>query len=251
MANDPTMGELRDTVAIVTGSARNIGRAIALELSSAGAAVVVHAKTSQKDAEAVAREIEAKGGRAMVHLADLSRPEAARGMVDATLETFGRVDTLVNSAAMRRDAPIGEITFESWTEVIGSILDATFLCSQACVPHLSAHGKGSIINIGGVAAHTGIGGRAHVVAAKAGVTGLTRGLAEELAAQNITVNCISPGYIDTKRDHIPAHFLERPVPLQRPGTPAEVAAAVRYLCGPSARFITGHTLQINGGWYMA
>src|SRR3546814_16129047 len=93
-------------------------RSIALELSSAGAAVVVHAKTSQKDAEAVAREIEAKGGRAMVHLADLSRPEAARGMVDAALETFGRVDTLVNSAAMRRDAPIGEITFESWTEVI-------------------------------------------------------------------------------------------------------------------------------------
>src|SRR3546814_15000724 len=125
------MGELRDTVAIVTGSDGNIGRAIALELSSAGAAVVVHAKTSQKDAEAVAREIEAKGGRAMVHLADLSRPEAARGMVDAALETFGRVDTLVNSAAMRRDAPIGEITFESWTEVIGSILDATFQIGRA------------------------------------------------------------------------------------------------------------------------
>src|SRR3546814_20847475 len=89
---------------------------------------------------------------------------------------------------MRGDAPIGEITFASWTEVIGSILDATFLCSQACIPHLSVHGKGSIINIGGVAAHTGIGGRAHVVAAKAGVTGLTRGLAEELAAQNITVD---------------------------------------------------------------
>src|SRR3546814_1450134 len=99
MTNDPTMGELRDTVAIVTGSARNIGRAIALELSSAGAAVVVHAKTSQKDAEAVAREIEAKGGRAMVHLADLSRPEAARGMVDAALEPFDRGDTLVKSRA--------------------------------------------------------------------------------------------------------------------------------------------------------
>src|SRR3546814_4985303 len=133
---------------------------------------------------AVAREIEAKGGRAMVHLADLSRPEAARGMVDAALETFGRVDTLVNSAAMRRDAPIGEITFESWTEVIGSILDATFLCSQACIPHLSVHGKGSIINIGGVAAPTRIGGRAHVVAAKAGVYGPTRGLSEDLGPQN-------------------------------------------------------------------
>src|SRR3546814_14619002 len=119
MTNDPTMGELRDTVAIVTGSARNIGRAIALELSSAGAAVVVHAKTSQKDAEAVAREIEAKGGRAMVHLADLSRPEAARGLVDAALAPFGRVDTLVNSAAMRRDAPIGALTIASWTAVTG------------------------------------------------------------------------------------------------------------------------------------
>ena len=172
MAHDAVMRELQDTVAIVTGSARNIGRAIALELSSAGAAVVVHAKSSQQDAEAVAREIEAEGGRAIVHLADLSRPEAARGMVDAALATFGRVDTLVNCAAMRRDAPIEEITFESWNEVIGSILHATFLCSQACAPHLSIHGKGSIVNIGGVAAHTGIGGRAHVVAAKAGVTGL-------------------------------------------------------------------------------
>src|SRR3546814_20103390 len=111
MTNDPTMGELRDTVAIVTGSARNIGRAIALELSSAGAAVVVHAKTSQKDAEAVAREIEAKGGRAMVHLADLSRPEAARGMVDSEREPFGRVDRQVNRPAVRRGAPWSETRF--------------------------------------------------------------------------------------------------------------------------------------------
>src|SRR3546814_9928434 len=113
---------------------------MSLEWGSVGAAVGVHAKTSQKAAEAVAREISAKGGRAMVHFADLSWPEAARGMVDAALETFGRVDTLVNRAALRRDAPIVEITFESWTEVIGSILDATFLCIYRTSTHLySSH----------------------------------------------------------------------------------------------------------------
>jgi 3-oxoacyl-[acyl-carrier protein] reductase len=242
--------ELDGTVAIVTGSARNIGRAIALELAGAGAAVVINAKTSKREAEAVAKEITDEGGRAMAHLADVTRPEAVRAMVAAAVERFGRLDLLVNNAALRRDAPVTEIGYEDWREVVASILDAAFLCSQASVPHLAQHGRGAIVSIGGVAGHAGVAGRAHVVAAKAGVAGLTKGLAAELAPHGITANCVVPGYIRTERAHIPPHFQERPVLLGRPGTPEEVAGAVRYLCGPSARFITGQTIHLNGGWYM-
>lgn len=244
-------GELQGAVALVTGSARNIGRAIALDLAEAGASVVIHAKTSRPQVEEVVREIEAKGGRALAHLADLTDPDAVALMVEAVVGAFGRVDILVNNAALRRDAPIGEISYRDWREVVTSILDATFLCSQACVPHLAKEGRGAIINIGGVAAHAGVGGRAHVVAAKSGVAGLTQGLAAELADRNITVNCVAPGYIATNRDHVPPQFQKRPVPVGRPGTPDEIAGAVRYLCGPRARYITGQILHVNGGWYMA
>lgn len=250
MTGEAPTGELRDTVAIVTGSARNIGRAIALDLAAAGAAVLVHARSSRADAEAVVAEIEGMGGRAAMHLADLADPSAATGLVAAALDRFGRLDILVNCAASRHDGPIEEIAVERYNEVIGSILTATFFCCQAAVPHLAGHGRGAIVNIGGVAAHEGIAGRAHVSAAKAGVVGMTRALAAELAPRGVTVNCVSPGYIGTKRDHIPPHFEARPVPLGRPGEPAEVAAAVRYLVGPRGRFVTGQTLHLNGGWFM-
>ena len=242
--------ELDGAVAIVTGSAKNIGRAIALQLAAAGAAVVISAKQSREAAEATAGEITKRGGRALVHLADVTSPEQVEGLVAAAVEGFGRLDVLVNNAALRRNAPVTEISYEDWREVTASILDAAFLCVRASVPHLARGGRGAIVNIGGVAGHAGVGGRAHVVAAKAGVAGLTKGLAAELAPQKIVVNCVAPGYIHTERDHIPPHFQERPVPLGRPGRPAEIAAIVRYLCGPSARYITGQVVHVNGGWYM-
>jgi 3-oxoacyl-[acyl-carrier protein] reductase len=183
-------------------------------------------------------------------MADLTVPEQVDALVTAALERFGRLDILVNNAALRRDAPLTEISYEDWREVTASILDATFLCSRAAVPHLGRHGRGAIVNIGGVAGHSGVGGRAHVVAAKAGVAGLTKGLAAELASAGITVNCVAPGYIGTVRDHIPPHFQERPVPLGRPGSPDEIAAMVRYLAGPQARYVTGQVIHVNGGWYM-
>jgi 3-oxoacyl-[acyl-carrier protein] reductase len=242
--------ELDGAVAIVTGSARNIGRAIASQLAAAGAAVVVNARSSREAAEETAGGIEAGGGKALVHMADLTDPDQVEAMIAATLGRFGRLDILVNNAALRRNAPITQISYDDWREIVASILDAAFLCCRAAVPHLGRHGRGAIVNIGGVAGHAGVGGRTHVVAAKAGIAGLTKGLADELAPQGITVNCVAPGYIATVRDHVPPHFQTRPVPLGRPGQPDEIAAMVRYLCGPNARYVTGQVVHVNGGWYM-
>jgi len=241
--------ELDGQVAIVTGSAKNIGRAIAERLAELGAAVVINANSSRDDAEAAARAIRERGGRAAVQMADLTDEMAVAGMVDGTVREFGRLDILVNNAAVRRDAPIEEISYADWRTVTSSILDAAFLCTRAAVPHLDAHGGGTIVNLGGVAGHAGVEGRCHVVAAKAGIAGLTKGLASEFAPRGITVNCVSPGYIGTKRDHVPPHFQARPVPLGRPGAPSEIADAVAFLCGPRARYITGQTLHVNGGWW--
>jgi len=242
--------ELDGAVAIVTGSARNIGRAIALQLAASGATVVVNARTSREAAEATGGEIEARGGKALVHLADVTSPEQVEGLVRATVERFGRLDVLVNNAALRKNAPITEISYEDWRAITASILDAAFLCCRGAVPHLARSGRGAIVNIGGVAGHSGVGGRLHVVAAKAGIAGLTKGLAAELAPESVTVNCVAPGYIGTERDHVPPHFQERAVPLGRPGLPDEIAAMVRFLAGPEARYVTGQVIHVNGGWYM-
>jgi 3-oxoacyl-[acyl-carrier protein] reductase len=247
----PGMRELAGKVALVTGAARNIGRAIAIELAEAGAAVLVAARTSRQDAEQTCSLIRANGGRAEVTLADLGEPGGAARVVDACVGAFGRLDMMVANAALRSDGPIETIGAEEWRRVVSSILDATFFCAQAAGPHLRRSGGGTFITLGGVAAHTGIAGRTHVSAAKAGVVGLTRALATEWAPDGITVNCVSPGYIGTERhDAVPRHFRDRPVPAGRPGTPQEVASAVRYLVGPSGRFVTGQVLHLNGGWHM-
>jgi 3-oxoacyl-[acyl-carrier protein] reductase len=245
------MSELSGLSAVVTGSARNIGRSIAETLAGAGASVVVNARRSRAEAEEVAAGINARGGRAVAVMADIAEPAGAAHLIEAAAGAFGRLDILVNNAALRLDAPVEDITYEDWRAVLASILDATFLCSQAAIPHLKAGGAGAIVNIGGVAAHVGVTHRAHVVAAKAGVAGLTRALAAELAPAGITVNCLAPGRIETAREgELPLHFRERPVPLGRGGRPDEVAAMVRHLAGPNGRFITGQTVHINGGWHM-
>jgi len=243
--------ELDGKVAVVTGAARNIGRAIALELAAAGATIVVNARASKADAEAVAHEIQAGGGRALAVLADVTDEAAVARMASAGVERFGRIDILVNNAAVRREQALDELSLAAWREILGIILDGAFICAKACLPHLRASGAGAIVNIGGLTAHLGAARRAHVVTAKAGLVGLTRALAHDLAADNVTMNCVSPGRIATVRT-APEPKAHRVSSLTgEPRAPQDIATAVRFLCGPGARYISGQTIQVNGGAYLA
>ena len=247
--------ELAGKVALVTGGARNIGRAIACALAAGGAAVMVNARTSRDDAGTTASMIRGASGRAALHFADVTDPAAVSAMVEATIREFGRLDFLVNNAAIRAETPFGEIRLEEWQRVLATVLDGAFLCTQASLPYLARAGSGAVINIGGLTGHTGAQGRTHVVTAKAGLAGMTRALALDLAPHGITVNCVVPGTIETVRGlpgapERPAHRQTLP-PLGRRGAPDDVANAVRFLCGPGARYITGQSLHVSGGGYMA
>jgi 3-oxoacyl-[acyl-carrier protein] reductase len=242
---------LAGRVALVTGAGRNIGRAIALALAADGARVVVNVRANRAEAEAVATAIGRAGGEALVALADVTRVYAVEAMVEAAIARFGRIDILVNNAAVRREAPFGEITAREWRDALATVLDGAFHCAQSCLPHLRRSDRGAIVNIGGMTGESGAARRAHVVTAKAGLAGFTRALAHELAADGITVNCVSPGLIDTVREGaLPHHHRTTVNALGRRGTPDEVAAAVCYLCGPAARYVTGQMLHVNGGAWM-
>jgi 3-oxoacyl-[acyl-carrier protein] reductase len=248
--------ELAGKVALVTGGARNIGRAVARSLAAGGAAVMVHANTSRAEAEETAAMIRKDGGKAAVHLCDVTDPQAVRAMIDATVTQFGRIDYLVNNAVFRfPSASLAEIKFEEWRHALSVVLDGAFLCSQACLPHLLKSGGGTIINMGGLTGHEGAVNHVHLVTPKAGLAGMTKALARELAPNGITVNCIVPGKIDTVRGMAgtPQRSKEhssRIPPVGRFGDAGEVAAMVRMLCGPEGRFITGQSIHINGGLLM-
>ena len=245
--------ELDGKVAIVTGAGRNIGRAIALALADAGASIVVNARSNRAEAEAVAREIEARGGKALVHMGDVANAADVEAMVEAAVEQFGRIDILINNAALRREKPFAEMSYAEWREVMNVTLDGAFHCVKACLPHLKKSGAGTIVNIGGLSAHTGARDRAHVVTAKAGIVGFTRALAHDLAADGITVNCVVPGLIGTPRPKDkpePAHHLTHQTITGERGRPEDVAAAVRFLCGPGARYVNGQAIHSNGGAYL-
>jgi 3-oxoacyl-[acyl-carrier protein] reductase len=246
--------ELNGKVALVTGAARNIGRAIARSLAAGGAAVMVNARTSRAQGEETVAMIEQAGGKAALHVADVTDPAQVRALVDATVKRFGRLDALVNNAAVRMETPFEQITLEDWRRVIATVLDAAFLCSQACLPHLAKAGGGAIINVGGLTGHRGATGRAHVITAKAGLAGMTKALALDLASRHITVNCVVPGMIESERGLPGAperpEGRRAPPPIGRRGEPEEIAAMVRMLCGPDARYITGQAIHVNGGGYM-
>ena len=245
--------ELAGRVAIVTGAGRNIGRAIALALANAGAAVAVNGRANRAEVDAVVAEIESRGGRALALMADVSDEPAVQRMAGAVADRLGRIDILVNNAAVRPEKPFESLYLADWRAVHSVILDGAFLTVKAALPHLKASGSGAIINIGGLSAHTGARQRAHVLAAKSGLIGFTKALACDLAGDGITANCVVPGLIDTVRapgTKPPQHHQSSKTLVGRSGTPQDIAAAVRFLAGPEARYITGQSLHVNGGAYL-
>ena len=245
---------LAGQVALLTGAVRRNGRAMALTLAEHGANIVINARTSREEAEAVAAEVEALGRSAYVHLADITDERAVQTMVDATIERFGRLNILVNNAANRKQTPFLEMSFDEWRSFTSIVLDGAFLCSRAALPHIVAAGGGRIVNIGGVSSPLGTANRAHVVAAKSGLAGLTRALATEFAKDGVTVNCVSPGLIGGERPASagalpPGH--DSKILVGREGTFDEVAAMVLALCLPSAAFTTGQNIHVNGGMYLS
>lgn len=239
--------------AIITGAARNIGRATAVALANLGFAVVVHAQGNREGAEETARAVESAGSRAAVVLADLNEAGTADDLA-AAARKLGRIAVLVNNAAVRRAVPFDEMSLDEWRAIMAVNLDAAFLCARACIVDMVEGGWGRIVNIGGLTGHTGASGRAHVVTSKAALVGLTKALATEYAGTGVTVNCVVPGEIETVRGGAAGarghHPGKQPPMVGRRGEPREVAAVIAMLCGGDAGYITGQTIHVNGGAYL-
>jgi 3-oxoacyl-[acyl-carrier protein] reductase len=251
----PTLSMEARRVALVTGAGRNIGRAIALALARDGMAVAVNVRSSVAEGQAVVDELLALGVPALLCVADVTDAAAVRAMVAQVTGRFGRLDVLVNNAAIRKEAHLASMTSDEWRSTLAVVLDGAFHCMQAALPWLHKAQDGAVVNIGGLTAHTGAQNRVHVVTAKAGLVGFTRALAHDMAAHQVTVNCVSPGMIDTVRvgssvSAKPQHHQQHTPLLGRRGTAEEVADSVAWLAGPQARFVTGQVLHVNGGTYL-
>jgi 3-oxoacyl-[acyl-carrier protein] reductase len=244
---------LRGKLALVTGASRRIGRAVALGLAQAGADVVVHAKSSRAEVEAVAEDVRALGRKALVALGDVT-DEADVLRIFAEIDAgFGGLDILVNNAAIRGQKPFLDMTLAEWRATNSVILDGAFLCAREGARRMVARGGGTIINLGGVSAHVGAKERAHVATGKAGLVGLTKSLAVEFAGRGIVANCVAPGKIGGKRSATAGASPEMgsggPI-LGREGEIEEAAFVILSMCMPEARFMTGQTIHVSGGMYM-
>jgi NAD(P)-dependent dehydrogenase (short-subunit alcohol dehydrogenase family) len=245
------MGRLDGKVALVTGSGRNIGRATILKLAAEGANVVVNSRSNQQESDAVANEARALGVKALSVIADVSSKDQVDRMMSRALSEFGRIDILVNNAAIRPHKPFAELTVKDWEEVRGVVLDGAFYCTRAVIESMVANRYGRILFFTGEGAFMGGAKRAHVSAAKMGLVGLARSLASEFAPLNIRVNVVCPGVIDTSRANPQWYGGRSPdatgIPLGRQGTVDEVAATCLFLVSDDGGFITGQTIHVSGG----
>lgn len=248
------MFSLKDKVALVTGASQGIGRATALALAEAGAQVAAASRNAAK-LNAVVAEIAAAGGQALAVPMDVANAEQIKTGFKLVLEKFGKLDILVNNAAVTRDALALRMKPDDWDAVLRTNLTGAHLCIQQALGSMMRQRWGRIINVTSVVAHTGNAGQANYVAAKAGLIGLTKAIAVEMASRNITVNAVAPGFISTPMtdplpDKVKQEMLGK-IPLGRMGTDRDVAAAIVFLSSEEAGYITGHVLDVNGGMYMA
>ena len=241
--------DLSDRVAIVTGSARGIGRAIALKLAEAGATVVVN--DIGESANSVVQEIKAMPRQSLAVVADVSSPPDVTRLVEETIAVFGRIDILVNNAGITRDQLLMRMSDEDWDQVLNIDLKSVFLCSRAVLRHMVKQRWGRIISLASIVGVVGNPGQANYASAKAGIIGFTRTVAKEVASRGITVNAVAPGFIDTEMtQHLPEEWkqqLKSRIPVGFLGTPRDVAETVAFLASEEARYVTGQVLNVDGG----
>ncbi|HEY4950489.1 MAG TPA: 3-oxoacyl-[acyl-carrier-protein] reductase [Candidatus Acidoferrales bacterium] len=247
------MFSLQNKVALITGASQGIGRSTALALSTAGAKVAVAARNAEKLATLVT-EIESAGGAALAVPMDVADPAQVKTGFQQLLAKFGKLDILVNNAAITRDTLALRMKLEDWDAVLRTNLTGAHICIQQALGAMLKQRSGRIINISSVVAQTGNAGQANYVASKAGLIGLTRAIAVEVASRNITVNAVAPGFIDTPMtaplSQELKHKMKSMIPLGRFGSDADVAAAIVFLASDEAAYITGQVLDVNGGLYM-
>lgn len=245
---------LEGRVALVTGSSRRIGRAVALGLAADGADVAIHYHRSHKEGGAAVQAVEELGRRSFAIQANLARPEACRRVVETVAREFGRLDILVNNVGHWLVKSVSRMTLSEWRDVVDSNLTATFLCSKAAIPHMRRRRWGRIVNLGAAGAYRahGTAKMSAFYAAKAGIVAFSKALAREVGRDGITVNVVAPSIIgDTNLTVEQARKQKEPkFAVQRPGTAADVVGAVRYLTSEEASFVTGEVLGVTGGWLL-
>lgn len=243
----------KDKVAVITGASRGIGKSIALALAAQGASIVA-VDMDQTSTEAVVTELQAAGGKALAVVGNVTVTADAERMIDAAMEAFGRVDILVNNAGITRDGLLMRMKDEDWDAVLNVNLKGAFLCTRAAFKVMSKQRYGRIINIASIVGQMGNAGQANYCASKAGLIGLTKSNAREMAKRNITVNAVAPGFISTAMtdalsDKVRAELTSQ-IPMDRLGSAEDIANAVLFLASEASGYITGHVLAVNGGMYM-